>query len=587
MRHHRGGGSPCLHLWRQSFEVKRVFGSEAASGAVLHGHYDAWLVILSAAVAIMASFVALDLAGRIRETRGRPQIGWWIAGAVAMGGGIWSMHFVAMLAFSLGMVVVYRRRGTWPAIIGGGVLAGVGIAAMHYTGMATMRMTAQLSYDPFLFGLSVAIAIAAATAALWLALRPQRLWLQLGSAVVMGAAITGMHFTGMAAARFEAIAPTDAMAADGLSNAYLAAGIGGTTAVLLFLALSAAFMDRRFARAQREARILEASEARYRRIFDTTAVSIWDEDFSDVVAALEALRAQGVRDFRRHFDEHPEFVARAAGLVRIRDVNAATLALFEARDKAELVASLSRVFLPETLAVFRDELLAIAEGATSFKGTAPAQTLGGRRIDIILSMVFPADDPRLESVLVSLLDVTELKLAEEALRAGEQRLRASEQRYRQVVDLIQEGVWIHVDGKVVYANPHAVQMFGAKSQDDLIGRSIMSLVHPDERARAMARTRTVVEEAESVPPAEMRLLTLDGRTMIVAQHATRFTQEGKVHVLVAGRDVTAQREAEAQLQQAQKMESVGQLTGGVAHDFNNLLTVVVGSLDAAVGRAPP
>ena len=610
MRHHRGGGSPCLHLWRQSFEVKRVFGSEAASGAVLHGHYDVWLVILSAAVAIMASFVALDLAGRIRETRGRPQIGWWIAGAVAMGGGIWSMHFVAMLAFSLGMVVsydvattvlsmaiailvsglgllvVYRRRGTWPAIIGGGVLAGVGIAAMHYTGMAAMRMTAQLSYDPFLFGLSVAIAIAAATAALWLALRPQRLWLQLGSAVVMGAAITGMHFTGMAAARFEAIAPTDAMAADGLSNDYMAAGIGGTTAVLLFLALSAAFMDRRFARAQREARIVEASEARYRRIFDTAAVSIWDEDFSDVVAALEALRAQGVRDFSRYFDEHPEFVARAAGLVRIRDVNTATLALFEARDKAELVASLSRVFLPETLAVFRDELLAIAEGATSFKGTAPAQTLGGRRIDIILSMVFPADDPRLESVLVSLLDVTELKLAEEALREGEQRLRASEQRYRQVVDLIQEGVWIHVDGKVVYANPHAVQMFGAKSQDDLIGRPVMSLVHPDERARAMGRTRTVVEEGESVPLAEMRLLTLDGRTMIVAQHATRFTQDGKVHVLVAGRDVTAQREAEAQLQQAQKMESVGQLTGGVAHDFNNLLTVVVGSLDAAVGRAP-
>ncbi len=588
-----------------------MFGSEASSGAVLHGHYDGWLVVLSAAVAIMASFVALDLAGRIRETRGRPQIGWWIAGAVAMGGGIWSMHFVAMLAFSLGMVVtydvtttvlsmaiailvsglgllvVYRRRGTWPAIIGGGVLAGVGIAAMHYTGMAAMRMPARLSYDPFLFGLSIAIAVAAATAALWLALRPQRLWLQLGSAVVMGAAITGMHFTGMAAARFEAIVPAGPLATAGLSYAYMAAGIGGTTAVLLFLALSAAFMDRRFARAQREARIVGASEARYRRIFDTAAVSIWDEDFSDVVAALDALRAQGVHDFGRYFDEHPEFVARAAGLVRVRDVNPATLELFEARDKAALLASLSHVFLPETLAVFRDELLAIAEGATSFKGTAPAQTLGGRRIDVILSMVFPADDPRLESVLVSLLDVTELKRAEEALRAGEQRLRASEQRHRQVVDLIQEGVWLHADGKVLYANPYAVQMFGAKSQDDLIGRPIMSLVHPDERARAMARTRTVMEETGSVPLAEMRLLTLDGRTMIVAQHATRFIQDDKVHVLVAGRDVTAQREAEAQLQHAQKMESVGQLTGGVAHDFNNLLTVVVGSLDAAVGRAPP
>jgi PAS domain-containing protein len=166
--------------------------------------------------------------------------------------------------------------------------------------------------------------------------------------------------------------------------------------------LLAAFMDRRFARAQREARILEASEARYRRIFDTAAGSIWDEDFSAVVDAIETLRAQGVRDFKQYFDEHPEFVTQAVGLVRVRDVNPATLALFEAHAKAELLASLPRVFLPETLAVFRDELLAIAAGATSFNGTAPAQTLRGRRIEVVFSMIFPADDPRLESVLVSL-----------------------------------------------------------------------------------------------------------------------------------------------------------------------------------------
>ena len=87
---------------------------------------------------------------------------------------------------------------------------------------------------------------------------------------------------------------------------------------------------------------MEASEARYRRIFDTAAVCIWDEDFSQVVAALDALRARGVRDFGRYFNEHPEFVAEAAGLVRVRDVNHATLALFEARDKAELLGSLDR-----------------------------------------------------------------------------------------------------------------------------------------------------------------------------------------------------------------------------------------------------
>jgi PAS domain S-box-containing protein len=270
--------------------------------------------------------------------------------------------------------------------------------------------------------------------------------------------------------------------------------------------------------------------------------------------------------------------------VRIRDVNQATLELFEARDKVELLASLRRVFLPETLPVFRDELVAIAEGASSFRGTAPAQTLGGRRIEILLSMVFPPDDPRLSSVLVSLLDMTDLKRAEEALRESEARLRVSEERYRHVVDLIQEGIWMHVDGKIAFANPYAVQMFGAKSEDELVGRPIMSIVHPDERAHAAARTQEVMQGSGSVPLVEMKLLKLDGRTMTVSQHATRFVQDGKLHVLVAGRDVTAQREAEAQLHHAQKMESVGQLTGGIAHDFNNLLTVVIGSLDAIVGR---
>ena len=148
-------------------------------GAALHSHHDPGLVVLAIAVAIMASFVALDLAGRVRETLGGLRVGWWLAGAVAMGGGIWSMHFIAMLAFQLGtgvtydvattvlslviaivmsglgLFIVYRQRGGWPAILGGGILAGTGIAAMHYTGMAAMRMASRLSYDPFLFGLSV------------------------------------------------------------------------------------------------------------------------------------------------------------------------------------------------------------------------------------------------------------------------------------------------------------------------------------------------------------------------------------------------------------------------------------------------
>src|SRR5688572_1053545 len=542
-------------------------------GAALHSHHDPGLVVLAIAVAIMASFVALDLAGRIRETRGGTQVGWGLAGAVALGGGIWSMHFIAMLAFQLGtgvtyglgttvlslviaivvsglgLFLVYRQRGSWPAILGGGILAGIGIAAMHYTGMAAMRMAARLSYEPFFVGLSVVIAIAAATAALWLTLRPQRLWQQLGSAIVMGAAISGMHFTGMAAARFEAIAAAQPIATNGLSNDYLAAAVGATTALLLALALIAAVMDRRLAQAQREARIVEASEARYRRIFDTAAVCIWDEDFSQVVAALDALRARGVRDFGRYFDEHPEFVAEAAGLVRVRDVNHATLELFEARDKAELLGALDRIFLPETLAVFRDELLAIAERAPSFKGTAPAQTLGGRRIETLLSMVFPSDDQRLSSVLVSLLDVTERNRAEDALRASQAQRSA-------VIELALDGVIvIDEQGCILEFNPAAERIFGIRRADAL-GREMAELIMParfrDQHRAGMKLYLASGQHKILGRRLEVTGLKADGSEFPVELAINATDVDGRPIFTGFLRDITERKAAEAALRESEE-----------------------------------
>ena len=110
---------------------------------------------------------------------------------------------------------------------------------------------------------------------------------------------------------------------------------------------------------------LRASEQKYRNIFQTVGVSIWEEDFSAVKAAIDALRAQGVSDFRRYLAEHPDFTRQAIALVRILDVNDATIELFGARNKEELLVSLHRLFLPETEAVFARELIALAEGQTS------------------------------------------------------------------------------------------------------------------------------------------------------------------------------------------------------------------------------
>ena len=178
-------------------------------------------------------------------------------------------------------------------------------------------------------------------------------------------------------------------------------------------------------RRAREAELRE-SERRYRNIFQMADVSIWEEDFSQVKAAIDELRASGVQDFRRYFAERAEFVARAIQLVRIVDVNDATLRLFGAGSKDELLVSLHKVFTPETLDVFIGELLAVAEGRTSFAAEAVLQTLGGERLDVVFTMAFPTEPTNLESVLVSIMDVTARKRAEEALRRAQAELaRAS------------------------------------------------------------------------------------------------------------------------------------------------------------------
>jgi PAS domain S-box-containing protein len=175
---------------------------------------------------------------------------------------------------------------------------------------------------------------------------------------------------------------------------------------------------------------------------------------------------------------------------------------------------------------------------------------------------------------------------EQRVHERAQALAATEQRHRDLVGLMQEAIWVHSEGKILYANPAAVRFFSAGRVEDLIGRPSIGWIHADDRERAAARTRQLTASPCSVPVTEMRLVALDGKVRIAAVHAVSFLQDGKIHVMASALDVTALREAENQLHQAQKMESVGQLTGGIAHDFNNLLTVVIGSLDTAIEKSP-
>jgi PAS domain S-box-containing protein len=167
---------------------------------------------------------------------------------------------------------------------------------------------------------------------------------------------------------------------------------------------------------------LQASERKYRNIFQAVGVSIWEEDFSAVKAAIDALKAQGVSDFRSYLAEHPEFTRQTIAMVKILDVNDATVEMLGARTKDDLLVSLNRVFLPETEAVFAQVLVALAEGRTSFAAETALQSLKGDRLEILFTITFTPEASALDSVLVSVVDITERKRSQEALDRAQAEL---------------------------------------------------------------------------------------------------------------------------------------------------------------------
>jgi PAS domain S-box-containing protein len=274
------------------------------------GTHDGALVALSVLIAMVASYTALDLAGRIRASEGWARHAWLTTAAIAMGGGIWAMHFVAMLAFQLpdtgvnydisltgfsfllpivvtgiSFHMVNRADRGPSALLLGGLLMGLGIAAMHYAGMAAMRMAADLSYDAAWVAISILIAIGAASIALWLAFRSVRFSQRILAAVAMGVAIAGMHYAAMQGAIFAPHPGVDeAHGAASLNQTNLALAVSATTFLILFLALIAAMFDRRFAYlAEREAMALRENEERFRTLYSKTPLPLFTVNADRVI----------------------------------------------------------------------------------------------------------------------------------------------------------------------------------------------------------------------------------------------------------------------------------------------------------------
>ncbi|HUE01491.1 MAG TPA: MHYT domain-containing protein [Bryobacteraceae bacterium] len=243
-------------------------------GAAMAGSYDYLVVALSALIAVLASYATLDLAERVTAARGAAQSAWLIGGAIAMGIGIWSMHFTGMLAFRLpvrvwyhwptvllsllaaivasatALFVVHRRKLGWLAALAGSIFQGGGIVALHYTAMASMRLPARCHYSPAIVAFSVLLAIAGSLFSLWLMFlfregSPGRKLRKALSALAMGATICVMHYTGMAAASFTRSGEVpDLSHATRVSALGTGGYIGIVTVMVLVVALLTCLADR-------------------------------------------------------------------------------------------------------------------------------------------------------------------------------------------------------------------------------------------------------------------------------------------------------------------------------------------------------
>ncbi|MEO1299290.1 MAG: MHYT domain-containing protein [Cyanobacteria bacterium J06636_16] len=307
--------------------------------ALLPTGYNVQLVAVSVAIAILASYTFIDLAGRVTATQGRAQVSWWISGTTAMGIGIWSMHFMGMLAFRLPLSVQYdfltvltsilpaifasglalflvsRSLLGWQQLLGGSLLMGLGIASMHYIGMDAMRTTAAMHYDLRVVVLSILIAIVVSFAGLFLVFRlreettPHQLGKKLLAATVMGAAIPTMHYTGMAAVSFQSglIKVPTANLEPPQNAALLAIGVIICTLIILGFALLTAFFERRLSAQVIYAQALQENQAYLKAILQGIQVGVMmiEEDTQLPVAnqaALDLLHLSNMEALQKLWD---------------------------------------------------------------------------------------------------------------------------------------------------------------------------------------------------------------------------------------------------------------------------------------------
>ena len=637
----------------------------------MRSSYSIQLVILSYVVAVLASHVTLSLAQRLRpmdSTRAghRPLYWPWIlGGAFSMGTGIWSMHFIGMLAFHLPIQVAYdlpltttswviavvvsgfalhrfhRNDTTVSDVAVPGVFIGVGISAMHYTGMAAMRMFPSIDYDPLLFATSVLIGIGASIAALWIAFslpygHGGKRWHKIAGASVMGAAIVGMHYTGMAAAHF---APNAVCISSGprLDATWLAITVATFTFLILGSTLLLSVIDAQLqstiARSAEALRI--ANEELEQRVLDRTV---------QLQSANETLQAE--MEARRESQQLLQaIIDNSQAVVYVKDLDGRYLLVNRRFEEIFLLARdtiLGRtdhhIFARQTADAFHDLDVRVARADQAMIEEETVPQADG--LHTYISVKAPLRDAagKVNAIFGISTDITERKRDEERLRSQLARLslldettRAIGERqdlrslFQVVLRNLEEQLPIDFGCACLYDPAQqtlSVACVGLKSQAFAPELALPegARIAVDENGLSRCVLGQVVYESdvgESPSPFPARLGRLGMRSlvfapliveskvfgvMIAARRAKggftsgdcEFLRQLSGHVALAAhqsqlyralqRAYEDLRQTQQTVMQQERLRALGQMASGIAHDVNNALTPAALYLQSLLDR---
>jgi len=521
------------------------------------GIYDYRLVLLSIVISVLASYVALDLTGRLSASRGLIRHAWLFGGALAMGSGIWAMHFTGMLAFKLPMPVYYHvptvalslliavlaslvalfvattEQLRYLHVAAGSLAMGAGISAMHYTGMAAMRLSAMHHYQRGLFLLSIVLAVVISFVGLLLISQfradTRSLRAKCTVALIMGMAIPVMHYTGMAAVSFTPMDQAPDLASSVDISALATFSILIITFLILGFAILFSLVDRR-------------------------------------LSAQHLLLGNERNMLRALIDNIPEFMYVKDLQSRFVVANAHLAQVVGVASPEDLLGKTDFDFYPSELATAfcEDEQNVMRTGTLLFSREEKGIDTAGNEI-LVLTTKVPLRDSKGKVIGIAGVgrDIS-------ARKKMEDELREAELKYRGIFDKAIVGIYQSTpDGRFISVNPSMAFTCGYDSPEQMIA-SVTDITrqffaNPKRGVEFML----VMDKVGGVKNFECEAVCRDGSKIWLTMSIRAIRQDGAV-VRYEGmcEDITERIQLREQLFQAQKLESVGQLAAGIAHEIN-------------------